>query len=278
MLGTFALLILNQCNICTIISTPRSPPNSVVRLRLPTAERALISLIWVPLVPMLIVSGAQVTQPKTEAGVLQPRRRQPSRGPLLLFLILVAAALGGLYLVGRPRLEFTNQLAGPVRLAVDAAASRVVPPGSSVRVAAPWGRTMVAAWELDRPFSADGRPMGEEMRGSVVERGSWGIIRRSVRARGPDGNYFAPLITNASQDQLRVTVNAGLDGALDCGCAVRPAGRRVFLGYYRLYQNSTVQAKASDGRAAIFRDLGPSVVAPDGTIGLRFESRDLRAP
>ena len=219
-----------------------------------------------------------MTLPQTEARGLQPRRRQPSRGPLLLFLLLVAAALVGLYLVGRPRLEFTNQLAGPVRLAVGDAPPRTVPAGSVVRVAAPWGRTLVAGWELNRPLSADGRPMGEELRGSVVERGTWGAIRRSAMARGPDGNYFAPLITNASEDLLRVTVNAGLEGALDCGCAVRPGGRRVFLGYYRLYQNSTVQGTASGGRVAIFRDLGPSVVAPDGTVGLRFESRDLRVP
>jgi hypothetical protein len=37
-----------------------------------------------------------------------------------------------------------------------------------------------------------------------------------------------------------------------------------------------VQAKASGGRNAVFRDLGSSVVAPDGTVGLRFESKDLR--
>jgi hypothetical protein len=209
---------------------------------------------------------------------MQPRRRRPSRGPLLLLLVLAAAALGGLYLLVRPRLEFTNGLAGPVRLVVDAAPPRLVLPGSSVRVAAPWRRTLVAAWELDRPLSANGRPMGEELRGSVVERGKWGAIRRSAMARNPDGNYFAPLITNAAQEDLRVTVNAGLEGALDCGCAVRPGGRRVFIGYYPLYQNSTVQARAGGGRTATFRDLGSSVVAGDGTVGLRFESRDLRAP
>jgi hypothetical protein len=209
---------------------------------------------------------------------VEPRRRRPSRGPLVLFLFLVAVALAGAYLLGRPQLEFTNQLAGPVRLVIDANARRTVAPGSSVRVAAPWGRTLVATWELARPLSADGRPMGEDLRGSVVERRTWGTIRRSAQARGPDGNYFAPLITNASEDVLRVKVNAGLEGALDCGCAVRPGGRRVFLGYYRLYQNSTVQGKASGGRLATFRDLGPSVVASDGTVGLRFEGRDLRAP
>jgi hypothetical protein len=217
-----------------------------------------------------------VTLPKPEVSVLQPRRRRPSRRPLLLFVLLVAAALGGLYLLLRPRLQFTNQLAGPVRLAVNGTPPRIVPPGSSVRVAAPWGKTLVAAWELNRPLSADGRPMGEELRGSVVKRGTWGTLHRSAVARGPDGNFFAPLITNGSEDELRITVNAGLEGALDCGCAVRPGGRRVFLGYYRLYQNSTVQGKTSGGRVATFRDLGASVVAPDGTVGLRFEDRDLR--
>jgi len=220
-----------------------------------------------------------VTSPQPEHGVLQPRRRRSSsRGPLLVFLLCVAAALGGLYLLVRPRLEFTNRLAGPVRLAVDDAPARVVPPGSSVRVAAPWRRRLVAAWELTRPLSADGRPMGDELRGSVVERATWGTVRRSATARGPGGNFFAPLITNATEDQLRVTVNAGLEGALDCGCAVRPGGRRAFIGYYRLYQNSTVQGRGSGGRVATFRDLGPSVVAPDGAVGLRFEGRDLRAP
>jgi hypothetical protein len=211
-------------------------------------------------------------------SVLPPRRRRPSRGPLLLFLLFVAASMAGISFLVRPRLEFSNQLAAPVRLAVQHAPERLVPPGSSVRVAAPWRGSLVAQWELDRPLSADGRPMGEELRGSVVERGQWGRIRRSAVARGPNGSFFAPLITNASEDQLRVTVNAGLEGALDCGCAVRPGGRRVFVGYYRLYQNSTVQGRGSGGRLATFRDLGPSVVAGDGTIGLRFEGPDLRAP
>jgi hypothetical protein len=219
-----------------------------------------------------------VTLPKTDVGALQTRRRRPSRGPLQLFLLLVAVALGGLYFLGRPRLEFTNQLAGPIRLSVGDAQTLMVPPGASVRVATPWGRTIVIVWELIRPLSADGRPMGEEIRESMVQRSTWGTVRRSAMARGLGGDYFAPLITNASGDLLRVTVNAGLEGALDCGCAVRPEGRRVFIGYYRLYQNSTVQAKASGARSAAFRDLGSNVITPDGTVGLHFESKDLRAP
>jgi hypothetical protein len=76
-----------------------------------------------------------------------------------------------------------------------------------------------------------------------------------------------------------VTANAGLQGAVDCGCAVRSGATRVFIGYYRLYQNSTVRARGmTTRREATFRDLGPQVTRTDGAVGLRFEQRDLRPP
>jgi hypothetical protein len=208
------------------------------------------------------------------------RRSVPAVGGrrtlLLLVLLLLGAAAVGWYFVSRPRLLFTNGLAGPVRLAADEQAPLTLVPGETARLMTPRGRTMVASWELVRPLSAEGRPMGSEVRGSVVVRDPSGTIRRSARARSSDADYFAPLITNASNDLLRVTVNAGLEGSLDCGCAVRPGARRVFIGYYPLFQNTTVRAMAGNGRSATFRDLGPSINLPDGTVGLRFETTDLR--
>jgi hypothetical protein len=135
---------------------------------------------------------------------------------------------------------------------------------------------LVVQWNLARPLSADQRPMGEELRGSMVIREPRGVIRQNATVRTSGIEYFAPLITNASQELLRIRVNAGLEGAVDCGCAVRPGAQRVFVGYYRLYRNSTVRARDSSGRSATFRDLGPSVTTPDGTVGLRFESKDFR--
>jgi len=210
------------------------------------------------------------------------------RSVLLLLILLVAAATAGFFLLLRPHLVFTNTLAGPVRLLVGEDSPRTVLPGASSRIGLAHGRTMVAQWELVRPLSADGQPMGEDLRGSTVLRDPSGTLRAAAARRTGDDAYFAPLITNASTRPLRITVNAGLQGAVDCGCAVRPGGRRVFIGYYRLYQNSSVRARVSGGGgeagtgagagagAAEFRDLGRQVTRLDGTVGLRFEDKDLQ--
>lgn len=208
-----------------------------------------------------------------------PGHKAP-RAPVLIFLLLVliAAVLAGGYQRVRPQVGFTNGLRAPVHIAVAERPLRTVLPGESVRLPLPRGRSSLVIWELVRPLSADGRPMGEEMRGSMLVTGRWGTTQWRAGNRNSGGDYFAPLITNASEDLLRVTVNAGLEGSRDCGCAVRPGATRVFIGYYRLYQNSTVQARSGAQRSATFRDLGPQVVARDGAIGLRFEGKDLRAP
>lgn len=213
--------------------------------------------------------------------------RDATRGPpppapavpaaaLFVLLLLIAAAGVGVFLLLRPRLTFTNALAAPVRLVVGDDPPRTVGPGASVQVRIARGRTLVAQWELVRPLSANATAMGEPVRGSTVLREPSRSVRAAAASRTADGAYFAPLITNASSQLLRVTVNAGLQGAVDCGCAVRPSARRVFIGYYRLYQNSSVRAWTRDAGSATFRDLGPQVTAPDGTVGLRFEDKDLR--
>jgi len=200
----------------------------------------------------------------------------PHFAVLGLLLVLVAAAAAGGVLLLWPRVEFTNTLAGPVRLVVGDQAPRTLAPGMPVRVTVPRGRTVVTQWELVRPLSADGQPMGEEVHGSSVLRDPSGTVRVTAAPRTGDDAWFAPLVTNAATQPLRVAVNAGLRGAVDCGCAVRPGARRVFIGYYRLFRNSTVEARVPRAGAATFRDLGPQVTTPDGTVGLRFEDKDFR--
>jgi hypothetical protein len=198
------------------------------------------------------------------------------RRPLVAALVLaLAAAAVSCQLLDRSRLQFTNRLTAPVRLVFGGQPPATIPPNETVELAVPRGGASVAEWELVRPLSADGKPMGEEIRGAIVSRGR-GTVADSAWVRQGDADYFAPLVTNASGDLLRVTVNAGLEGARDCECAVRPGANRVFLGYYRLYGNSTVRVRSPGGSEATFRDLGPQVKSRDGTVGLRFEDKDLR--
>jgi hypothetical protein len=193
----------------------------------------------------------------------------------LVLVLLLAAAAAAYLLLGRSRLQFSNALAVPVRLAIGGDTARTVAPGETVVLTVPRGGTSVAEWELIRPLSADDQPMGEEIRGAIVLRGR-GSMADSAWVRQGDADYLAPLVTNASSALLRVTVNAGLLGARDCECAVRPGANRVFIGYYRLYGNSTVRARSPSGAEATFRDLGAQVTSRDGTVGLRFEDKDLR--
>ena len=228
---------------------------------------------------MTLPDGESQPGPRAERAPVSDPRAEPFRFPwlpLALVALLLAIAATGVVLLLRPRLVFTNMLAGPVRLMVGEGTPRTVPPGERVRLGVARGQTMVAQWELVRPLSANGQPMGEEVRGSAVLRGPSGTMSVASTSRTADHAYFAPLVTNASAQALRVLVNAGLQGAIDCGCAVRPGARRVFIGYYPLYQNSTVRVRGPGGATAEFRDLGPQVTRNDGTVGLRFEDKDLR--
>jgi hypothetical protein len=193
---------------------------------------------------------------------------------LLVLAALVAAAAAAAYVLAQPTFQFTNELKGSVRLEVNKKV-RLVQPGETVRIGVGRG-LLVAEWALQRPLSANGQPMGEVILGSWVVPTPRGTIRRTAGPRLDTGDYFAPLITNETDRVLRIAINAGLEGALDCGCAVRPGARRVFIGYYRLYRNSTVQATDPGGRRATFRDLGPDVKAGGFAVGLGFASGDFR--
>jgi hypothetical protein len=201
-----------------------------------------------------------------------PPRARARWLPVVLAAAAIAALAAAATVFRRPILVFTNGLEAPVHLVVNDA-SQLVAPGATVRVRV--GRGMlVAQWELERPLSATREPMGEVVRGSWVMPSPRGTITRTAGPRTDTGDYFAPLVTNQSSRLLRITVNAGLEGALDCGCMVRPGAERVFLGYYRLYQNTTVRATDPQGRAATFRDLGPEARSRRWTVGLRFTDGD----
>jgi hypothetical protein len=195
---------------------------------------------------------------------------------VIAVLLLIAALAAAGFFLARPTFEFTNAMAAPVRLVVNGE-SDTVPPGETVKARVGRSR-LVAQWELVRPLSADSQPMGEEVHAAWVLASPRGTIERRAEPRVDTGDYFAPLITNDTGELLRITVNAGLDGARDCGCAVRPGAKRVFIGYYRVYRNSTVQATDRQGRRATFRDLGDEAQRRGWTVGLQFTPDGFTAP
>jgi hypothetical protein len=102
-------------------------------------------------------------------------------------------------------------------------------------------------------------------------------MERSIDSWASGKPYFAPLITNASNQPLTATINTGLVGADECHCRIAPGSSRAHIGYYPLFQNSSVEARAPDGRSAVFHDLGPQVTDRiGGAVGLRFETSNLR--
>jgi hypothetical protein len=222
-----------------------------------------------------------VTAPTPATGEAAPRpvatgrRGGPSRLPGIALAALLVLAVAAFVLLTRPRLVFTNTLAQPVRLALDGDPAVTVAPGSAVTLPLGRGATVVAEWATVPPTLTSGAVLGERLRGTVAVRGARGRIAAEARPILGDTAYFAPVLTNRTGVPLDVRVNAGLEGARDC-CVLPAGAERARVGYWRLWRNSTVEVRDSAGRRAIFRDLGPQITSPDGTIRLRFNPPDLR--
>lgn len=196
--------------------------------------------------------------------------------PWLLLLLLAIAGFIGWRLMTRPSLLVVNGLVLPVNARINGGETHLLSPGDSVEQPLSRDALNTLVWEMVRPMTRGGVPVGAGLGTSLVVGAGRGETRHLIRAMRGDTAYFAPLISNATGVPLRVRVNAGLAGAEECPCEVPPAAIRAPIGYYRLYQNSTVEVRDSLGRRAMFRDLGPRIDPRSGTVGLRFEAADLR--
>jgi len=95
-------------------------------------------------------------------------------------------------------------------------------------------------WRLVRPGNP---PIGEPLEGPLPPfRRALGRRVASIAAEMGAQSYFAPLITNASASDITLEVNPGTAAAVRCNCLVPKGAARTHIGYYRLYQNSTVAA------------------------------------
>lgn len=196
---------------------------------------------------------------------------------LLAFLVLILlAVLGfiGYRLSTRPELVVRNDLAFPVRVSF-LGGDTLLAPGAVLEPEVGRDQPVAVRWEMEQPRTAGRLPVGAAISGSATIGGGEALTRIVISPSVNGSPLFAPLITNATGVPLRVRVNAGLQGSQDCPCEVPVAANRMAIGYYPLYQNSSVEVRDSLGRRATFTDLGPRITSRDGSVGLRFNAQDL---
>src|SRR5213595_3907723 len=199
----------------------------------------------------LLVSGAR-TAPRTP-GRPAGRTAKPRRvGWVILAIALPVLALGaGAFFFRQPTLAFENRLTDMVAVQVAGEERRILP-GGSFNLKLERGRRLDLSWQL---VSRLGVSLGDTIRIGQPR----GTVRLAATARLTHGAYFAPVITNETGLPLTITVNAGLAGSMRCGCTIPPGAVRMAIGYYPLFENSTVRAEDNAGHTATFKDLGRQV-------------------
>lgn len=194
--------------------------------------------------------------------------------PVLLVALAAAAAL----LVWRAQrgstLVVANALAFPVRLDVGAT-SWLVPAGGVHEQELDGDAAVTVRWLMEAPRTRGGVPVGAELAGVRLVPAGRGQRTLAIEAERGDSAFFAPLISNQTGVPLTVRLNEGLAGAEDCPCVVPVGARRMAVGYYPLFANSTVAVADSAGRHAVFRDFATAVDPRSGTVSLVFNPGDL---
>ncbi|HLZ44878.1 MAG TPA: serine/threonine-protein kinase [Gemmatimonadales bacterium] len=214
----------------------------------------------------LLVSGARTQPTARRADGATGRPRRIGWVVLAIVLPVLALAAGAMYFRA-PTLVFDNKLTELVAVQVAGEEHRILP-GGSFDVRLDRGQPLDLSWQL---VSRLGVSFGD----TIAIQNPRGTVHLAATARPTHGAFFEPLITNETGESLSIVINAGLAGSQRCGCTIPPGAVRMAIGYYPLYQNSTVRAETAN-RSATFTDLGPQVDVTRGVVGLLFRSGDLR--
>jgi hypothetical protein len=218
-------------------------------------------------------------------------RRARRRGVLLAAASLAAAAAGALSLAPekvaldavplppptgsamQTALVVENRLVQPIALTLGDSGF-TISPGDSARVPLQAGQQVEAHWAMVRP-DADGRMLGREVEGSILADSARGELRRVVTAGTGGQAWFTPIVVNATNRSVRVSVMSGGD-SIDCHCGIA-SGDSLRLGYYPLESASAVRVTDKAGRTARFQSLGLLADSITGAAAIRVTAATLRA-
>ena len=197
--------------------------------------------------------SAIASRPGGLASGSVPRGRTWLAAAAVLLMVVAGAA------ISRPVTSATiivaNRLLSPVWLTLADGRQQLVDAGDSLRMQWPAGRELTANWSIVRPVSANGKALGEELKGSFKDKDPSGVVRHAIDvAAAGDEVYFAPRVTNAAGVSLRVAVEPR-PGQQLCECDVPSDASPTWLGYYRLLPGTTVRVQDASGREAVFDGL-----------------------
>lgn len=191
-------------------------------------------------------------------------------------MIAFGAAAGGAYwLWANPRIVFTNTL--PLALSVTAGdrAPQDVAPRQTARFRVPRSSAIVS-WTVIGPESESAS--NEKLTNSqplTFPSNPLQPVSISARNKFNGREFFIPLITNQTDQPLRIIPNAGLqeNGRLlssECDCVAPPGAVRLLVGIFPLALNSTLAATLPDGSQAEFESFAHDVNPVTGEIRLKF--------
>ena len=138
-----------------------------------------------------------------------------------------------------------NQLIGPIQVFANGTYIGNVNAQSSAQAQVPPNGGITVSWQLVKPTTTTGVPVGEDMGGTFqTVSNPPSTLNYTVNNLIGTQYYFAPLISNFGAERLLMAVNYGLVAESRCNCTVSPGQTDVYFGYYRLYSNSNVLAFA----------------------------------
>jgi hypothetical protein len=193
-----------------------------------------------------------------------------------VLLVVVAAAVTGLYLVWqetKPSFVLRNRLVEPVQVRMNyGGVVAFIEPGDSLSVSTSYFRPLRLDWSIVAPVTPEGHPMGEVLEGEISIAHPWGPALDDARPQRGSLMFFAPIITNESNQWLQVTVNSGRSDSVSCACRVGPGAQRVHVGYYTLDDKSTVQLTDILGRSVTFTGMLTAPYDEDHAVEVRVSA------